>query len=253
MDSKNTFGTSNGMKLSIIIPTLNEEKILEQTLSAISKLNFVECEIVVSDGGSKDQTVEIAKNYAHQVLVHGKEHRQNIAEGRNIGASASSGEFLVFIDADVIIPDINNFFKEAISLFEQDQKLVGLTVFLKVLPEHVTLSDKLFFGLVNRLNQIQNNFLHIGAAAGEFQMVRREAFIKIGGYNQRIVVGEDNEFFGRLSRVGRTRVETALHVMHTSRRAHHIGWFNLLYLWVMNLAYIKFFKKSYSKEWKVVR
>lgn len=239
--------------ISIIIPTLNEEKVLERTLKALSVLNITDYEIIVSDGASKDRTVEIAKKFAHAVVVHEEPHRQNIAEGRNLGAAQAKGEFLVFIDADVFIPEINNFFGRALEMFEKDSGLVGLTVFLKVLPEHVTLSDRLFFGMVNRFNQFSNNILHVGAAAGEFQMVRAETFKKLGGYNEAIVIGEDNELFGRLSRVGKTQVETGLYVLHTSRRAHDVGWFKLLFLWWINLFYIKFFKKSFSKEWKPIR
>lgn len=244
-------GDSNGT-LSIIIPTLNEEKVIEKTLKSLVELKVLDYEVIISDGGSKDKTVELAKRYT-KVIEHLKPERQNIAEGRNLGASKASGEYLVFIDADVIIPDINNFFQSAIELFEQDKNLEGLTVFLKVLPEHVTLSDKLFFGLVNRLNQFQNNFLHIGSAAGEFQMMRRATFEKLGGYNTTIIVGEDNDLFSRLSKVGKTKVESSLHVMHTSRRAHEIGWHQLLYLWVMNLFFVKILNKSYSKEWKPIR
>ncbi len=239
--------------ISIIIPTLNEEKIIEQTLKTLKGLGDIKYEIIVSDGGSMDKTVELAKRYVQKVAEHKASFRQNIAEGRNLGASLATGKYLVFIDADVHIPDINNFFKHVISLFETESNLEGLTVFLKVLPEHVTLSDKLFFGLVNRLNQIQNNLLHIGAAAGEFQMMRRGTFNKLGGYNSKIVVGEDNDLFSRLSKVGSTRVVSGLHVMHTSRRAHEVGWSQLLYLWLVNLLFVKVLKKSYSKEWKPVR
>lgn len=245
-------GASNG-RVSIIIPTLNEEKIIEKTLRSLASLSSVSYEVIVSDGGSKDRTVEIAKKYAHMVVGHSGDFRQNIAEGRNLGAEKATGEYLVFIDADVHIPHINSFFEHALFLFKNQSNLEGLTVFLKVLPEHVTLSDRLFFGLVNRLNQIQNNVLHIGSAAGEFQMVRAETFKKLGGYNSKIVVGEDNDLFSRLSKVGRTRVESGLHIMHTSRRAHEIGWYKLLFLWLVNLVFIKLLKRSFSKVWHPIR
>ncbi|MCL5775137.1 MAG: hypothetical protein M1333_02900, partial [Patescibacteria group bacterium] len=132
-------------------------------------------------------------------------------------------------------------------------RLCGLTVFLKVLPEHVTLSDQMFFGVVNRLYQFYNNVLHLGMASGEFQMIRAEAFKKVGGFNPTLVVGEDNDLFGRLSTIGKTRVETGLFVMHTSRRAHSVGWTKLLGLWAINLIFNKVIKRSFSKEWKVIR
>ena len=239
--------------ISIVIPTLNEEKILERTLTGLRSLTDIPHEVIISDGNSKDATIAIAKRFADKVVEYEGKERQTIGGGRNLGAWQAHGEYLVFMDADVFIPGGNEFFKQAIALFEQDKRLEGLTVFLKVLPEHVTLSDALFFGLVNRIYQFSNNVLHKGAASGEFQMMRRATFEKIGGFNEALAVGEDNELFSRLSKIGKTRIASGLHVMHTSRRAHNIGWAKLLSFWIGNLAYTKVTKKPLSKEWKVIR
>ena len=239
--------------LSIIIPTLNEEKILSQTITALHNLNITDYEVIISDGHSTDGTVAIARSLADKVVVHDGVVRQTIAGGRNAGASEARGEYLVFIDADVFIPRINSFFERALDLFEHDDRLEGLTVFLKVLPEHVTKSDRLFFSIVNRINQFSNNFLHTGTSSGEFQMVRKSTFSKLGGYNEAMAVGEDNDFFSRISKIGKTRVATDLHVLHTSRRAHAVGWPSLLAIWIANFFYAKAMKKSMNSEWKVIR
>lgn len=239
--------------LSIIIPTLNEEKILEKTLKAFRRLNVTDYEIIVSDGAGTDRTVEIAKRFADVVVEHHGKTRQTIGQGRNAGVAAAKGELILFLDADVFIPNINDFFIKAINQFTKNPKLVGLTVFLKVLPEHVTISDALFFSIVNRFHQLFNNFFHSGTASGEFMMVRAESFRQIGGFNPKIAVGEDQDLFSRLSKIGQTRAESGLYVMHTSRRAHHMGWWRLLPLWIVNVAYMKIFKRSLSKEWKAIR
>lgn len=197
--------------------------------------------------------MEIAKKYADKVVEHDGKARQNIAQGRNDGAAVASGDYLLFLDADVTIPEINNFFATALNLFDSDNKLVGLTVYLKVLPEHVTLSDKLFFGMVNFQTQIFNNYFNAGMAAGEFQMTRAESFRQVGGYDPKLTVGEDHDLFRKLSKIGKTRTEDGLHVFHTSRRAHNVGWPKLLFLWWFNFLFIKIFKRSYSKEWKAIR
>src|SRR4051812_47233932 len=98
------------MKLSIIIPTLNEEKILEKTLLHLRELHDIPYEIIVSDGKSKDKTIEIANKYADKVVVYEGEKRQTIGMGRNLGASVAQGDFFVFLDADMYVPDINDFF-----------------------------------------------------------------------------------------------------------------------------------------------
>lgn len=241
------------MKLSIIIPTLNEEKVLRNTITELRKLDSIDYEIIISDGLSTDNTLAISDELADRVVVHDGKKRQTIAEGRNLGAQFARGEFLVFIDADVVIPEINKFFIKAIHRFEADKRLEALTVFLKVLPEHAKFFDKAFFSIVNRLYQLLNNVFHQGAASGEFQMFRKSTFDRLGGYNPKLVVGEDNELFHRMSQVGRTNIASDLFVMHTSRRAHSVGWLNLLSLWLGNFIYTKLFKKSLSDEWKVVR
>ena len=119
--------------ISFIIPTKNEEKIIEKTLSCLSEYRG-EKEIIVSDGRSTDQTVSIAKKYA--TVIEGKENNiQRISIGKNDGAKASHGEYLVFLDADVYIPDINSFFQKAEDIFKTDEKLVGLTASIKVFKE----------------------------------------------------------------------------------------------------------------------
>lgn len=239
--------------LSIIIPTLNEEKIIDRTLRSLRRLDAVDYELIISDGHSSDRTVEIAKKYADKVVEHDGQTRQTIGQGRNAGAAEAMGDILLFLDADVFIPDINEFAVKAINLFEQNHKLAGLTVFLKVLPEHVTLSDKFFFGAVNRVHQFFNNFLHTGTASGEFMMIRASTFRQVGGFSPTLVMGEDNDLFKRLSQIGETRIESGLYVMHTSRRAHQTGWLPLLFTWLGNTAWSKITKRSFSKEWKVIR
>lgn len=166
------------MKLSIIIPTLNEEKILEQVLKRLRELKTADYEIIISDGHSTDRTLGIAKQYADKVVSHDGSYRQTIGQGRNAGAAAAAGEFLVCLDADVFIPDINNFFKKALLKFEADSELVGLTVYLKPAPEESNFFDNFFFSLANLQIRMANNLFRSGGSAGEFQMIRASAFKK---------------------------------------------------------------------------
>jgi glycosyltransferase involved in cell wall biosynthesis len=241
--------------ISIIIPTLNEEKVLEQTILSLRKLNVFPYEIIVSDGKSTDKTLDIAKKYADRVVEYKDTARQTIAQGRNLGASVARGDYLVFIDADVVIPDINNFFIKAIGLFEKPRKkkLIGLTVFVKVFPEMRTFSDGLFFDILNFANYFLNNILNKGSAIGEFQMIPTEVFKKVNGYNEKIVVGEDAEMFRRLSHIGQVYTEMSLNVFHTSRRAHNVGWPSLLFFTLKNMIHLKLFKRSSVLEWEPIR
>ncbi|MGC8776180.1 MAG: glycosyltransferase [Minisyncoccia bacterium] len=237
--------------ISIIIPTLNEEKIIEKTLSFLASLPKNEFEIIVSDGGSKDKTVELAQKYADQVVVLKNEH--TIAAGRNFGAKQARGDFFVFLDADVFIYNAYEFFKKTLAEFEKNKKLVALTVKLKILPENETLADAFFHFLINFIHWFGCNILNLGNASGEFQMIKKEAFFKVGGYNEKLVVAEDNDLFFRLSKIGKVKTVWSLTVYHTGRRIHQEGWFKILYLWLKNFFSVIFFKKSSSKKWEEVR
>ncbi len=239
--------------ISIIIPTLNEEKILAKTLSELKKLTVCDHEIIVTDGKSTDNTISIAKRYADKVVENKSGKRQTIGEGRNMGANVAVGEFLVFMDADVEIPQINDFFLKILDDFNKKEKLVAMSVYFKVFKDQATLGDKLFFNTINMVYFIMNNIFGIGAAGGDFQMVRAEAFRKVGGFDIRLAAGEDNELFSRLAKIGRTRIDSGLYVLHTSRRAHSTGWLVLLATWFGNAMYARFLHRSMSKEWKVIR
>lgn len=239
--------------ISIIIPTLNEASVIEKTLKLLRQAQKTELEIIVSDGGSKDGTVNIAKQYADKVIVYDGAKRQTIAMAKNSGERQASGKLLLFIDADVAILKPDDFFDEAEKVFATDENITACTVRLKVLPELATLSDRFFFAMVNFAHFAMNNVLRIGAASGECQLVRREVFEKLDGYREDLPAAEDQEFFRRLGRAGKTRFLSRLTVYHTGRRARQIGWPKLLWLWFMNGIFVPLFGRSWSKVWKEIR
>lgn len=238
--------------LSIIIPTLQEEKVIGATLAA---LRFsIPHEIVVSDGGSTDRTVHIARPLVDQIIVPTGPERQTIAKGRNAGAAAARGEFLVFLDADCSLENPERFFRAATAHFAADLRLVGMTARLRVHPAQETLADKLVFGLTNAITRFGNNVRGTGEAqGGEFQMVRANAFRSLGGYREDLVTCEDRDLFRRLARVGRVYSAPDLTVFHTGRRAHNVGWPRLILTFLANTISFHLRGKSYSKEWTVER
>jgi len=82
------------MKVSIIIPALNEENYLPKLLGSIKKQTFKDYEVIVADAHSKDRTREIARKFGAKIVDGGRP-----ANGRNIGAKAASGEFLFFFES----------------------------------------------------------------------------------------------------------------------------------------------------------
>ena len=240
--------------ISIVIPTLSEEKVIGSTLSSLKSQLTIPHEIIVSDGGSKDRTVEIASKYADKVLIHSGNSRQTIAQGRNDGARAARGEFLVFLDADCFLRDADSFFHAAIADFEKVANLAGLTALLRVLPESETLSDRFILSIVNSVVLFKNNVLHQGEVpGGEFLMVPRSAFDRVGGFNGELVTREDRDLFIRLAKFGRTFCDPQLTVFHTGRRSHIVGWPHQIGLLLVNTVSYRLFGKVRSKEWTTIR
>jgi glycosyltransferase involved in cell wall biosynthesis len=239
--------------ISVVFPTLNEEKVIGESLQALQSRMSVPHEIIVSDGGSTDRTVEIARQWADKVLTYCGSERQTIAAGRNDGAAAATGEFLVFMDADSRIENPDAFFAEALRQFEEHPEVVALTARVRVYPQDETLADRIIFDALSFNVGVMNNVFHVGESVGEFQMVRKEVFDRVGGFRTDLVTREDAELFLRLSRAGRTMLDPKLMVYHSGRRAHRIGWPKLLWDWAVNTVWFVLFKRAFVKEWRVIR
>ena len=82
--------------ISVIVPTYNEEKLLPRCLESIVNQQK-ECQLIVVDGASEDNTLQVARHYADRVIILNK---PNLAKQLNAGAEAASGDILLFLHAD---------------------------------------------------------------------------------------------------------------------------------------------------------
>ncbi|MES2437083.1 MAG: glycosyltransferase [Patescibacteria group bacterium] len=236
--------------ISIIIPTYNEEKAISKMLKHLTTTLTIPYEIIVTDDLSTDTTVEIAKTFPVKVVVN--PHKKSIGANRNFGATHAHSEYIAFLDAGCMIHNPDLFFTKALEAI-RNKKLAGLTCWIKVAPDVETLPDKIIITLLNYVYRISNNILHTGNATGKFQMVDKQSFDTIGGYNENLISCEDFDMFNRISKVGPTYFHTELTVYHENRRAHTLGWPRLLWIWTVDNIWFMLFKKSHSKEWKPVR
>lgn len=238
--------------ISIIIPTLKEGPFLERTLKNLSELALPH-EIIISDGGSTDETLAIARHYTDKITVWSEPHRQTFGEAKNAGAALATGKYLVFIDADVIIPSPELFFKKILAKFEKNPTIVAMTVPLKPWAENRSFADSFFCEPLNIWYVISNNIFHYGNASGEFQMVRRSVFEDMHGYREDLAGGEDTDFFSRVGKIGRTLSFWQLSVQHSCRRAHKTGWLKLYWMWARQGFSVLLLSRTAYKEWTVVR
>lgn len=242
--------TERNNMISIIIPTYNEARYIKRTLQQFNALkdrkNF---EVIVSDGCSTDNTVMVAEKYADKVIVSKK--KLTIAAGRDNGVKIAKGDILIFLDADIQVPSVNIFFRKVKEIFK-NPRIVAATTKVYIRPAEATLFDKTFHFLFSHLYFFLN-FLHYGVARGECQIIRKDVFLKIKGYDKRLVAGEDFDLFYRLGKVGKIHYFRDLVVYESRRRYERMGYPKVLALWFMNYMSVIFFKRSYSKEWEPAR
>ncbi|MEM2126856.1 MAG: glycosyltransferase family 2 protein, partial [Candidatus Bathyarchaeia archaeon] len=85
--------------VSVVIPTFNSEKTIEDCLKSIKNQTYRNIEIIIVDNYSQDKTIKIAKKY--DVLIFSKKLGRSAA--RNFGAKKTMGDFLLFLDSDMVL------------------------------------------------------------------------------------------------------------------------------------------------------
>jgi len=232
------------VKLSVIIPAYNEEQYLPRTLERISKaLSIADCrsEIIVVNNDSQDGTKRVAEALGAKVVL---EKVHNISKVRNFGVSQSTGEVLIFIDADTLVPDA--LFQE-IAAVMKDQKCFGGAVAV----DYGELERKWM-----RLYLLGGKFWTtvFNMKQGPAQFCRRSVLDKLGGYDQTIFMGEDVEFYWRLSKFARSS-GGYLHfiqqpkVVTSGRRFDKMSLSKTLLLTNPVFIRLGWRKKSYWKDW----
>ncbi len=189
--------------LSIIIPALNEEQTLVKTLDCLTGQG----EIVVVDGGSTDRTVELATNYGATAL--------SSLPGRgiqmNAGACNSSGDNLLFLHADTLLP---TGFRE---LIEKTLESSGVAMGTFSLGFNTT--EKKLLAIAKAAN-LRSQLLHLPYGDQGFFMTRSK-FDEVGGFPE-IEIMEDFVFVRRMKSLGEI-VHRPEFVTTSSRRWHNLG------------------------------
>lgn len=208
------------MKLSIVIPTLDEAEAIVATLSSLQALRAQGHEVIVSDGGSTDATVAQAEGLADRVLI-GAPGR---ARQMNAGAAVARGEVLLFLHADTRLPeDAANAIEAAMlsNLWGRfDVDITGRSGMLRVVAA--------LMNLRSRLTRI--------ATGDQAIFVRQGAFAAVAGYPEQPLM-EDIELSRRLKKLGAPACLRERVITSGRRWEVHGVWRTMLLMWRLRFDY----------------
>lgn len=222
------------MLVSIIIITLNEAENIEEAIKSARSSAYlpsgkqVPIEIIVSDGGSTDATVDIAEKIADKVISGPKGRYLQL----NCGVEKSEGEILLFLHADTILPD-NAILQILHGL--KDPKIIG-GAFKKYWKWNPDVKRSSFLRFASFLWLKNDNWVvkRSRSFPGDNAIfVRKSIFKEINGFRP-LWICEDLDFSNRLKKYGKKRsiyIDSAVHT--STRRFEKYGFFYVIFTWLL--------------------
>ncbi len=211
--------------VSVIIPTLNEERYLPILLKSLSKINSP-LEIIVVDGGSTDGTakaVERAKQLfsGDTRLQFISVQKKGIGLQRNIGVTYATNEILLFCDADIIAPSALEH-EYIVSEFFKNEYAVATS---KIVPLEKTIRSILLHRVAYAVQKIlaQARRYYFG---GAYMLTTKKVFNGIGGFDESLRISEDVDYSKRASKKGKSKI-FSVPIKVSTRRYQKYG-----YLWI---------------------
>jgi GT2 family glycosyltransferase len=197
--------------LSIIIPTYNGSRTIGLCLEAIFAHSDPDCEVIVVDDCSTDNSRDIIRNYPCRFIQ--LEKHAGASAARNAGALASSGESLFFIDADCLLQDDTlSRVRKNIAEHTADTVIGGTYTPVPQEPNFFDLFQSVFVNYSETRNPLNPDYI-----AAHALVIRADVFRRIGGFAEDFLpILEDVEFCHRLRRAGHSLImDPYLQVRHS--------------------------------------
>jgi len=232
------------MRISVIVPTYNEGKLVGKCLEALRRQTFRDYEIVVIDGHSTDDTVEIAKKYADRVLF---DEGRGAAAARNLAVRQVDSEIVAFVDADTRV------YENWLELINKNFERGVIGVGGPLLPElGCNFVDRLLFVVCADMLRRFSSMLGVHQFSGANCAYLRKTHLKAGGFREDLDMLDDVEFSARVGRYGRGRFDPELRAMtslrRTRRKGHACTIFGYLKGYLQLIATGKVEKRRYLRE-----
>jgi glycosyltransferase involved in cell wall biosynthesis len=204
-------------ELTIVIPAKNEAEMLPRLLGSLARQDFdgmAETRVIVADAGSTDGTVEVALSFRDRLRVEVIEGGLP-SVGRNAGARLATTPYVLFLDADVELPEPTLLRRAVWRMRRRRLHLVTTNIACR---EGSFFDDALYMGnnFMQRIGSVLKPF-----ATGMFMLFDREAFWALGGFNEHALFAEDYLLSKGVARA-RFRIVRGK-VLTTNRRFQKLG------------------------------
>lgn len=183
------------MRVSVIVPTYNEEDVIKRCLKSLDKQNYKDFEVIVVDDGSTDKTLERIQDTRCEIRVFKQRHK-GAGAARNRGAKHAKGDILVFIDADMTFD--KNFIKK---LIDPIVKSEAIGTFSK--EEYLANKDIVWARCWNINRGFPVDRMHpvdYPDTQKVFRAITKKAFEKAGGFDEKAGYTDDWSLAERLGK-----------------------------------------------------
>lgn len=214
------------MKLSIIIPTFNEESYLPHLLESIKRQDFSDYEVIVADAGSKDSTRDIALDWGCKVVEGGLP-----SVGRNRGTLAATGEYLLFLDSDVILT--RDYLELCLDEFEKRDLGIAIT---QIAPLSDSFLNKITHDFANFFMKRVENIKPHGAGCYGI-ITTRKLHNEVEGFDEDLDFGEDTDYIERIGSISQFKVLRSPKLLVSTRRVQEEGLRNVAFKYAKSTFY----------------
>ena len=230
-------GVSINVKLSIIIPTYNEEEYLPKLLYSVKEQDFKDFEIIVADAGSIDSTRLIAESFGCKVIDGGLP-----AVGRNNGAKIAEGDLLLFLDSDVVLSA--GYLGSAIEEFEEKDLGIAITQIIPLSDSNV---DKFLHKFANFFMKRTESIKPHGAGCYGI-LTTKPLHQQAQGFDECLDFGEDSDYIERIGNIKTFKVLRKPRLLVSTRRLEKEGLKDLAFKYTKSTIYDFRGKKISAEE-----
>ncbi|MEI9980465.1 MAG: glycosyltransferase [Edaphobacter sp.] len=220
-----------GAELTIVIPAKNEAKMLPLLLESLCRQDYegmAETRVLVADAGSTDGTREIALGFCDRLKVEVVPGGLP-SVGRNAGARLTTTKYVLFLDADVELPEPTLLRR---AMWRMRRRRLHLATTNIACREGSFFDDLLYAGnnLMQRVGSVTKPF-----ATGMFMLFDREVFWALGGFNEKALFAEDYLLSKGVARI-RFRIVRG-RVLTTNRRFQKLGHWRMIWMFFKTMLH----------------